>query len=75
MLEFEKRGLLEVLEKGPSPYQDGQWIMNIRDLLTEEDIPDWGDNNNDTLSWDIAGRSKVDMQLDYHYMKRHFACL
>ena len=73
MLEFEKRGLLEVLEKGPSPYQNGQWIMNIRDLLTEEDIPDWGDDNNDTLSWDIAGRSKVDMQLDYHYMKRHFA--
>ena len=74
MLEFEKRGLLEVLENGPSPYQNGKWIMNIRQTLKESDIPDWGSNeNNDTLNWDIAGRSKVDLQLDYHYMKRHFA--
>ena len=70
LTEFEKRGMIDILETGPVPWtKTGEWN---KDSLTEEDVPDWGPINND-VSWDIAGRTKLDLQMDYHYMKRHYA--
>ena len=68
MSEFEKRDMLDILETGPPPFVNGEWNRNN---LSESDVPDWGANND--VSWDIAGRTKLDLQMDYHYMKRHYA--
>ena len=71
MLELEQRGMLDLLESGPSPFANGTYNPNIRKTMCDEDIPEWPNNND--VTWDIAGRNRIDIQLDYHYMKRHYA--
>merc|ERR1712166_1364719 len=65
------RGMLDLLESGPSPFANGTYNPNIRKTMCDDDIPKWPNNND--VTWDIAGRNRIDIQLDYHYMKRHYA--
>jgi len=79
MRELRKRGLLHTVANGPSPFRedgtfDWQKLMHYRNGgLTDDMLPYWGSaENEDTLSWDVAGRSKSDIQLDYFYMRLNF---
>lgn len=61
---LDQMGLVEYLERGPIPRNpDGTF-----NPFTEDDIPAWP---NEDLSWDPAGRTKVELQRDYFYMKGH----
>ena len=79
MQQLRQRGLLDIIENGPSPFRD-DGTFDFRKLLhyrsgglTDDMLPSWGAENDDTLSWDIAGRSKSDIQLDFFYMRLNFA--
>ena len=45
MLELEQRGMLDLLESGPSPFANGTYNPNIRKTMCDEDIPEWPNNN------------------------------
>lgn len=64
MFALRQKGLTEYVEKGPKPRNpDGTW-----NEFTEADLPEWP---NEDLSWDPAGRTKVEIQRDYFFMKSH----
>ncbi len=61
-----KRDLIEELEMMPSGYQNGRYVHQT---FTDEELPPWKDED---LSWDIAGRSKSEIQADYSYQRSHY---
>jgi glyoxylase-like metal-dependent hydrolase (beta-lactamase superfamily II) len=66
--QLSERGLIPVMEAGPNPFKpDGTFDNSAFD---DEMLSAWPDED---LSWDIAGRTKGEIQRDYWYMKRHAA--
>mmetsp|Transcript_4722 Transcript_4722/g.5475 ORF Transcript_4722/g.5475 Transcript_4722/m.5475 type:complete len:407 (+) Transcript_4722:890-2110(+) len=64
----------KIKEKKLEPYlQQGPQHLNPDgsfNFFTEDDIPDWPEEVGD-LSWDVAGRGRVELQRDYWVMMRH----
>jgi glyoxylase-like metal-dependent hydrolase (beta-lactamase superfamily II) len=70
MLEvIETQGLVPFLEQGPEftrGMTDKEFLK-----LAEKKMPKWpGEDSAEFLSWDILGRSKIELQRTYWFMKR-----
>lgn len=69
MREFERRGLLPYLEKGPLPFdpEKGPIPWYERASGPEYDnLPEWPDED---FSWDTWGRTKRELQADFYFIK------
>ena len=59
-------GLYKILESGPSPFDGGSHRGN---WWTEDDLPDWPNNND--ISWDVLNRTRSEIQQDFWYSRYH----
>lgn len=68
---IKSRGLEEVIQNGPKldySKPGGPKSWEELKMAWEESMPPWPDED---LSWDWAGRSKMELQRDYFYMIKH----
>lgn len=77
MQQLEKRGLIPFLERGPKVFAEGEpfdfekW-MQFRNSTPDSALEDWGeDSRGPVVPWDIAGRTRVQMQCDFRFIRHH----